>query len=84
MKASSSDILLAIPHLIVYCLEGENDGLVATASAHYLNFKGVLRSSTLRGISHSDIVDYRRKDYKGFDVISFYIDLVADLKDRGF
>lgn len=84
MKNSLSDILMAFSHFIIYCIEGENDGLVSTSSAQYNNFQGILRSSTLRGISHSDIVDYRRRDIKGFDVISFYVDLVSELKSKGF
>lgn len=84
MKSPLSDILMALPCLIISCIEGENDGLVAVSSARYNNFKGVLRSSTLRGISHADIVDYRHRNLKGFDVILFYIELVAHLKDKGF
>lgn len=84
MKTSSSDMIMAFTHLIVYCVEGVNDGLVAVSSTKYNNFKGVLYSSTNRGVSHCDIVDYRRKNLEGFDIVSFYVKLVSEFKDKGF
>lgn len=62
---------------------GDNDGLVSTDSfAHgkytYLTVKGK------RGISHADIVDMNRENIDGFDVREFYVQLVAELKQKGF
>ena len=38
----------------------------------------------MRGISHGDIIDLRRDDYKGFDVIEKYVEIVAELKNMGY
>ena len=37
-----------------------------------------------RGISHGDVVDLNRENIVGFDVREFYVNLVADLKNRGY
>jgi triacylglycerol lipase len=37
-----------------------------------------------RGISHADMIDLNRENISGFDVREFYVQLVADLKRRGF
>ncbi len=75
---------MAIPYILVKLTEGENDGLVAIDSAKWGEFKGVLKSKYRRGISHGDIIDLRRDDYKGFDVIEKYVEIVSDLKNKGF
>jgi triacylglycerol lipase len=84
MKGPRSDLMLAVPWLMVKSLEGDNDGLVSVGSAVWGNFQGVLESKSRRGISHGDIIDLRRADYKGFDVIEAYIGIVAALKGKGF
>ena len=65
-------------------MDAENDGLVTEESARWTNFKGTIRNTYLRGISHGDMIDLTREDYRGFDVLEFYIDVVKDLKERGF
>ncbi len=84
MKNCLSDPLLTIPYLMIKPLEGENDGLVSTGSAQWGRFRGVVRNSRNRGISHGDIIDLKREDYRDFDVVEFYVKLVAELKDMGF
>ena len=37
-----------------------------------------------RGISHGDMIDLNRQNIEEFDVREFYVQLVADLKKRGF
>ncbi len=65
-------------------LEGENDGLVSVESAKWGEFKGVFSNTRTRGISHGDIIDLKREDYKNFDVIETYVRIVEELKERGF
>ncbi|NFG62842.1 MULTISPECIES: triacylglycerol lipase [unclassified Clostridium] len=84
VKNVFSDYVVAIPYILVKLTEGENDGLVAIDSAKWGEFKGVLKSKYRRGISHGDIIDLRRDDYKGFDVIEKYVEIVSDLKNKGF
>lgn len=84
VKGILSDYIVSIPHMIVKLCEGENDGLVTVGSARWGEFKGVFRNKHRRGISHGDIIDLRRDDYKGFDVIEEYVKIVSELKDKGF
>lgn len=44
----------------------------------------MLSSRRRRGISHGDIIDLKREDYRGFDVIEWYVGLVSRLRDDGF
>jgi triacylglycerol lipase len=84
VKNIFSDYVVAIPYILVKLTEGENDGLVAVDSAKWGEFKGLLRNKGRRGISHGDIIDLRRDDYKGFDVIEKYVEIVSELKNKGY
>lgn len=84
MKNMFSDFVLTIPYIFVKLTEGENDGLVSIESARWGEFRGILRNKRRRGISHGDIIDLRRDDYKDFDVIEKYVEIVSELKVKGF
>jgi triacylglycerol lipase len=84
MKGPKSDPMLALTYLLVKSLEGDNDGLVSLPSAEWGNFRGVLVSGTKRGISHGDVIDLKRADYRGFDVTEAYVKMAAELKEKGF
>lgn len=84
MKHAWSHMLLSIPYCLIRLLEGENDGLVSTKSAVWGEFQGVFVNSHTRGISHGDIIDLKRQDYRGFDVLETYVQIVARLKEKGF
>ena len=68
----------------VKAAEGPNDGLVSVPSAVWGNFLGVFRAAGYRGISHGDVIDLRRDEYRGFDVREEYVKLVARLREVGF
>ena len=38
----------------------------------------------LRGISHGDMIDLTREDYRDFQVLEFYVQLVKRLAELGF
>lgn len=84
LKGVFSDYVLSIPYLIIKAIDGENDGLVSVESAKWGEFNGILRNKYRRGISHADIVDFRRVDYKEFEVIKKYIEIVSELKRKGY
>ena len=85
MRFSFSDSLLFFPHLLLWWMTGErNDGLVTESSAQWGDFLGTLKSKSLRGISHGDMIDLKREDIKGFDSIEVYQSIVQNLKQRGF
>ncbi|MDY3771015.1 MAG: hypothetical protein SOZ88_09535 [Lachnospiraceae bacterium] len=46
-------------------------------------FQGTLQSQG-RGISHGDMIDLKREDIKGFDVLECYIQIVTNLKEERF
>ena len=71
-------------YVLVKHFNGENDGLVSEDSFAWGEKYTLLRTEEKIGISHCDMIDLDRKDIKGFDVRDFYVDLVADLKERGF
>lgn len=84
VKNIFSDYVVSIPYIFSKLAAGENDGLVAIDSAKWGDFKGVLRNNHIRGISHGDIIDLRREDYKGFDVLEKYVEIVSELKNKEF
>lgn len=85
MKNMFSDNLLSIPYLLMRFLDTpENDGLVSVNSAKWGIFKGVFQNKKRRGISHGDMIDLKREDYNGFDVIEEYIKIVEELKEMGY
>jgi len=84
MKNCFSHFLLFIPYLILKPIEGENDGLICVESAKWGNFRGVIRNKYRRGISHGDIIDIKREDYREFDVLGKHIEIVSELKKMGY
>lgn len=84
MKHGASSKLLCVPYWILKHIDAPNDGLVTVASAQWANFRGVVTNRYLRGISHGDMIDLTREDYREFNVLEFYVQLVKDLADKGF
>lgn len=89
MHSPFSDMFLFVPSLIVWCIEGPNDGLLTPDAVRWGNFKGIYKSNIQRGISHCDEVDMRRKRFtkkKGegvSDIVELYMDIVTGLKELG-
>lgn len=90
MRSPASDILMAFQNAVVYCFEGENDGLLSPKSAEWTNFKGIWKGNTRRGISHADLVDIRRRPFSKSegdgvnDIVYEYLKILTGLKDTGF
>lgn len=93
MDKAKSDPLLCVPYLCVKRLEGDNDGMVTPKNAAWSNFQGIYHGVSGRGISHADIVDLKRRpvalqppseERELSDITKFYIQIVKDLKERGF
>ena len=90
MKKPSSDIFMWLPNLVVGCIEGENDGLLAPASVKWGVFKGTYYGAGRRGISHCDQVDMRRRPLSKVtgdgvsDIVDIYIEIVQELIRNGF
>lgn len=75
---------LNISYPVVKKYDGDNDGLVALSSAPWGEKFTPLYPKGKRGITHADMIDLNRADIKGFDVREFYVQLVSELKNRGF
>ena len=84
MNKPHSDMLLFIPHLFVKAFDGECDGVVSVDSAKWGEFKGVITSERVRGVSHSDLRDLRRIGASGLIVVRAYVSIVEELKAKGF
>lgn len=84
MKDCLSDPLLWLPYLLIRAVDGASDGLVTPESAMWGEFRGIVTNRKHRGISHGDMIDLKREDYRGFDVVEFYVKLVEELKHKGF
>ena len=69
---------------LVKYFDGANDGLVGETAFSWGEKYTFLTTDGDRGISHGDTVDQNRENIPGFDVREFYVQLVADLKNRGF
>ena len=83
-KAGSASFPLNIGyHIIKKEQNCANDGLVPIESAKWGHDLGLVKATSKRGISHADMIDLNRENIEGFKVRDFYIDLIADLKDKG-
>lgn len=82
--ASSGRFPLNFSHHLVKAFDGTNDGLVGEKSFIWGEHFEMLTVQGIRGISHGDMIDLNRENFDGFDVREYFVQLVADLKRRGF
>lgn len=83
-KAAGGRFPLNMSYHLVKHFDGENDGLVSVDSALWGDVYAILRPRGNRGISHGDMIDLNRENIPEFDVREFYVNLVEDLKEKGF
>lgn len=83
-KFTSGRFPLNLTNKYVGLYDGKNDGLVGIDSFPYNGECTIIESNDNRGISHGDVVDLNRENFKGFDVREFYVSLVNELKEKGF
>ena len=83
-KATNGKFPLNFTYHIAKHFNGANDGLVSEDSFRRGENYIFLTVPGKRGISHGDMVDLNRENIPGFDVREFYVQLVADLKNKGF
>ena len=83
-KARHGKFPLNATYPVVKHFDEKNDGLVSVDSAKWGTRFTLLEPVGKRGISHGDVVDLNRENIPGFDVREFYVNLVADLKKRGY
>ena len=83
-RATGGKFPLNVSYPLVKKYSGANDGLVAEPSFKWGSDYKLLKPSGKRGISHGDMIDLNRENIPDFDVREFYVQLVADLKNKGF
>ncbi|MBE6780864.1 MAG: alpha/beta fold hydrolase [Ruminococcaceae bacterium] len=83
-KATGGKFPLNFSYHLVKYFDGKNDGLVSENSFKWGENYILLTPKHNRGISHGDMIDLNRENIDGFDVREFYVNLVYDLKKRGF
>ena len=91
---AKGNYLLSIPRNFIKRIEGESDGLVTPASAQWGNFRGIVRSTTRRGVSHWDEIDLKHKPlsknvatesmFRISDITDSYSLLAKELAEKGF
>lgn len=75
---------LNVSYPLVKHFDGDNDGLVALSASEWGEKFTPVYPQGKRGITHADVIDLNREDFKGFDVREFYVGIVSELKVRGF
>ncbi|MBR5645576.1 MAG: hypothetical protein IKX23_02930 [Treponema sp.] len=75
---------LNFSYYLVNEFDGANDGLVGEYSCSWGEKFQFLTTYGKRGISHGDMIDLNRENFDGFDVQEFFVQLVSDLREKGF
>ena len=83
MKYFFSDIIFMILNPLIKITDGDNDGLCPVESAKWGDFKGVITTQGLFGISHCGIIDLYKVNYKGLNIPDFYMNVIKELLGRG-
>ena len=83
-KARGGRFPLNLTNRFVRIFDGKNDGLVGINSFALDDNFQLLESPHNRGISHGDVIDLNRENIDGFDVREFYVNLVSELRNKGF
>ncbi len=83
-RASGGRFPLNFTYHLAKFFDGPNDGLVCANSFPWGSSYQLLSVNGPRGISHGDMIDLNRENILEFDVREFYVQLVANLKQRGF
>lgn len=83
-SAISGRFPLAFTTDFVAKFDGPNDGLVGVESFSWGQKYQFVDVKGGRGVSHGDMIDLYRENLDNFDVREFYVQIVADLKNKGY
>lgn len=84
MRFTSAPFPQNVSYLLIRHFARRNDGLVGIDSMPWGDAFHLIPSPGQKGISHGDMIDLHRRNIRGFDVREFYVELVRNLKQRGF
>jgi hypothetical protein len=80
MKYARDDLMFYYTYLYIKKISGDNDGVVSEVSAQW----GNNIRKIYNGISHAEILDFKRKNISGINIPGIYVDIVNGLADMGF
>jgi triacylglycerol lipase len=83
MKYFFGDLIFLFLNPFIKITDGANDGLCPVDSAKWGDFKGVITTKGVFGISHSGIVDFYKINYKGMNILELYLNIVKELSENG-
>ena len=83
-RASGSTLPFNLAGAFIKNFDGPNDGMVGVESFPINKDFTLIETTNPRGLSHGDVIDLNRENIKGFDVREFYVQLVKNLKDKGY
>jgi len=84
MKYFFSDLGFILWNPILKLTDGDNDGLVPVESAKWGNFRGVITTQGVFGVSHTGVKGSLKIKYKGVNVPELYLTIVKELSEQGF
>jgi len=80
MRNAFDDLMFFYSYLYLKLVNGESDGIVSEHSARW--GKNIFKIEG--GISHAEIVDYKKKKISGINIPDIYIDITDKLSKMGF
>lgn len=83
-EARDGSFPMNLTYWIVKKYEGENDGLVGVDSFPWGDDFTLLGINDKASISHGDMIDMTKIDYVKFDVREFFVELLSDLRKKGY
>ena len=79
MNNSFGDLLFFNSYLQIRRISGANDGIVSEVSANWSD-----NITRIEGLSHVEIIDFKKRDISGVYIPGIYLNIVKDLSARGF
>ena len=79
MKNAFGDMMFFNSFLYIRKINGANDGVVSEVSSIWGD--NIIK---FEGLSHAEIVDYKKRKISGIDIPEIYLNIVRDLSARGF
>lgn len=79
LKYFFSDPLFLLLCLLLRITDGHNDGLCPVESAKWGNYRGIISTQGIFGISHAGVMDFYRVKYKGVDIPELFLNIAREL-----
>lgn len=79
MKNAFADMMHFTNYLSIKKISGANDGVVSEVSARWSD-----NITKIENISHTEIIDYKKRDISGVHIPDIYMDIVRGLGKKGF